>query len=71
MKQTKVSPAVSSLPIYRKSLTGLGIHTILQADDVIELSISRPKGSDCGVVNVNIPTNGAEIGGAFGESYIM
>lgn len=26
----------------------------------------RPKGSDCGVVNVNIPTNGAEIGGAFG-----
>ncbi|XP_004854516.1 alpha-aminoadipic semialdehyde dehydrogenase isoform X2 [Heterocephalus glaber] len=25
-----------------------------------------PKGSDCGVVNVNIPTNGAEIGGAFG-----
>lgn len=27
----------------------------------------RPKGSDCGIVNVNIPTNGAEIGGAFGE----
>ncbi|XP_063220901.1 alpha-aminoadipic semialdehyde dehydrogenase [Bacillus rossius redtenbacheri] len=25
-----------------------------------------PKGSDCGVVNINIPTNGAEIGGAFG-----
>jgi len=25
-----------------------------------------PKGSDCGLVNVNIPTNGAEIGGAFG-----
>lgn len=25
-----------------------------------------PKGSDCGVVNVNIPTSGAEIGGAFG-----
>ncbi|XP_064607704.1 alpha-aminoadipic semialdehyde dehydrogenase-like [Liolophura sinensis] len=24
------------------------------------------KGSDCGVVNVNIPTSGAEIGGAFG-----
>lgn len=29
-----------------------------------------PKGSDCGIVNVNIPTNGAEIGGAFGgEKY--
>ncbi|XP_024527626.1 aldehyde dehydrogenase family 7 member B4 isoform X1 [Selaginella moellendorffii] len=25
-----------------------------------------PTGSDCGIVNVNIPTNGAEIGGAFG-----
>uniref|UniRef100_A0A8D9FHC6 aldehyde dehydrogenase (NAD(+)) n=1 Tax=Cacopsylla melanoneura TaxID=428564 RepID=A0A8D9FHC6_9HEMI len=25
-----------------------------------------PKGSDCGLINVNIPTNGAEIGGAFG-----
>ena len=25
-----------------------------------------PGGSDCGIVNVNIPTNGAEIGGAFG-----
>lgn len=23
-------------------------------------------GSDCGIVNVNVPTNGAEIGGAFG-----
>lgn len=26
-----------------------------------------PKGSDCGLVNVNIPTSGAEIGGAFGK----
>ncbi|KAI6218462.1 Aldehyde dehydrogenase [Aphelenchoides besseyi] len=25
-----------------------------------------PEGSDCGIVNVNIPTSGAEIGGAFG-----
>lgn len=25
-----------------------------------------PNGSDCGIVNVNMPTNGAEIGGAFG-----
>ncbi|KAI5721577.1 hypothetical protein M8J77_022576 [Diaphorina citri] len=29
-----------------------------------------PQGSDCGLINVNIPTNGAEIGGAFGgEKY--
>lgn len=28
--------------------------------------VHRPKGSDCGIVNVNIPTSGAEIGGAFG-----
>uniref|UniRef100_A0A670JM74 Alpha-aminoadipic semialdehyde dehydrogenase n=1 Tax=Podarcis muralis TaxID=64176 RepID=A0A670JM74_PODMU len=27
-----------------------------------------PKGSDCGIVNVNIPTSGAEIGGAFAPS---
>ena len=27
-----------------------------------------PAGSDCGIVNVNIPTSGAEIGGAFGKS---
>lgn len=26
-----------------------------------------PGGSDCGVVNINIPTSGAEIGGAFGK----
>lgn len=25
-----------------------------------------PKGSDTGIVNINIPTSGAEIGGAFG-----
>ncbi len=27
----------------------------------------RPKGSDCGIVNVNLSTSGAEIGGAFGS----
>ena len=32
---------------------------------------SRPKGSDCGIVNVNIPTSGAEIGGAFGRSSFL
>lgn len=30
-----------------------------------------PKGSDCGIVNVNIPTNGAEIGGAFGGEKVL
>jgi hypothetical protein len=25
-----------------------------------------PRGSDCGIVNVNVGTSGAEIGGAFG-----
>ncbi|CAI7920659.1 unnamed protein product [Closterium sp. NIES-54] len=28
--------------------------------------LASPSGSDCGIVNANIPTNGAEIGGAFG-----
>jgi len=27
----------------------------------------RPSGSDCGIINVNMPTSGAEIGGAFGR----
>jgi len=30
-----------------------------------ELFVS-PEGSDCGIVNVNVGTSGAEIGGAFG-----
>jgi hypothetical protein len=34
-------------------------------NDVMCLFFSA-MGSDCGLVNVNIPTNGAEIGGAFG-----
>jgi len=33
---------------------------------IITYPFFRPAGSDCGIVNVNIPTNGAEIGGAFG-----
>lgn len=33
--------------------------------------LNSAKGSDCGLVNVNIPTNGAEIGGAFGKSVIL
>lgn len=33
--------------------------------------LCRPKGSDCGIVNVNIPTSGAEIGGAFGMLLVL
>lgn len=33
---------------------------------IMDFNSCRPRGSDCGIVNVNIPTNGAEIGGAFG-----
>ena len=33
--------------------------------------VFSPKGSDCGLVNVNIPTSGAEIGGAFGEYWVL
>ena len=29
-----------------------------------------PHGSDCGIINVNIPTSGAEIGGAFGGNKV-
>lgn len=37
------------------------------ACNFLNFGSSSPKGSDCGIVNVNIPTSGAEIGGAFGE----
>lgn len=30
-----------------------------------------PKGSDCGIVNVNVSTSGAEIGGAFGGEKVI
>uniref|UniRef100_A0A8D2N458 aldehyde dehydrogenase (NAD(+)) n=1 Tax=Zonotrichia albicollis TaxID=44394 RepID=A0A8D2N458_ZONAL len=35
-------------------------------EELYLIFVCRPKGSDCGIVNVNIPTSGAEIGGAFG-----
>ncbi|KAI4381828.1 hypothetical protein MLD38_007865 [Melastoma candidum] len=44
---------------------GLSSSIFTHRPDVIFKWIG-PLGSDCGIVNVNIPTNGAEIGGAFG-----
>ncbi|KAI3407294.1 Aldedh domain-containing protein [Psidium guajava] len=44
---------------------GLSSSMFTRRPDVIFKWIG-PQGSDCGIVNVNIPTNGAEIGGAFG-----
>ena len=45
------------------------VFIIVQVVDILaRIFLSfRPKGSDCGIVNVNIPTSGAEIGGAFGK----
>ncbi|KAK4773987.1 hypothetical protein SAY87_029006 [Trapa incisa] len=44
---------------------GLSSSIFTRRPDIIFKWIG-PLGSDCGIVNVNIPTNGAEIGGAFG-----
>lgn len=44
---------------------GLSSSIFTQKPEIIFKWIG-PRGSDCGIVNVNIPTNGAEIGGAFG-----
>ncbi|KAG8050088.1 hypothetical protein GUJ93_ZPchr0009g2404 [Zizania palustris] len=44
---------------------GLSSSIFTRRPDIIFKWIG-PHGSDCGIVNVNIPTNGAEIGGAFG-----
>lgn len=48
-------------------ILGKGPFLILRCNCV---SGCRPKGSDCGIVNVNIPTSGAEIGGAFGMFFL-
>lgn len=48
---------------------GQGLSSSLFTKDLKNLfQWTGPNGSDCGIVNVNIPTNGAEIGGAFGKS---
>ncbi|KAG6383210.1 hypothetical protein SASPL_157047 [Salvia splendens] len=45
---------------------GLSSSIFTRRPEIIFKWIGDPQGSDCGIVNVNIPTNGAEIGGAFG-----
>ena len=44
-----------------------GLASAILTSDVREAELfCSPAGSDCGIVNVNIGTSGAEIGGAFG-----
>lgn len=44
-----------------------GLASCIFTNDVREAEIFlSPKGSDCGIANVNIGPSGAEIGGAFG-----
>jgi aldehyde dehydrogenase (NAD+) len=44
-----------------------GLSSAIMTGDVREAELfCSPSGSDCGIVNVNIGTSGAEIGGAFG-----
>ncbi len=44
-----------------------GLSSAIFTNDVIEAeSFVSPRGSDCGIANVNLGTSGAEIGGAFG-----
>jgi aldehyde dehydrogenase (NAD+) len=44
-----------------------GLASAIFTQDVREAELfCSPAGSDCGIVNVNIGTSGAEIGGAFG-----
>ena len=44
-----------------------GLSSAIFTGDIREAEIFLcPRGSDCGIANVNIGTSGAEIGGAFG-----
>lgn len=63
MKQLKDYQAACSLKIWEAFSNGSGNYF---NNFFKNFKIFRPHGSDCGIVNVNIPTSGAEIGGAFG-----
>lgn len=39
---------------------------LIEKNSILIYAFCSPNGSDCGIVNINIPTSGAEIGGAFG-----
>ena len=46
---------------------GQGLSSCIFSQDLLETEkFVSANGSDCGIVNVNIGTSGAEIGGAFG-----
>jgi hypothetical protein len=51
---------------HRHEYDCLYIHGDIHGDTCALTHACSAFGSDCGIVNVNIPTNGAEIGGAFG-----
>ena len=57
---------ISSVPSYQNKNVSSAHEFFLKISAHEFEYYCRPHGSDCGIVNVNIPTNGAEIGGAFG-----
>ena len=61
--------AVEDLPeaIERHNAVPQGLSSAIFTENVREMELFlSPRGSDCGIANVNIGTSGAEIGGAFG-----
>src|SRR5690606_33104451 len=61
----KISSVDEGIEINNKVKQGLSSSLFTQ--DIGQLfKWTGPEGSDCGIVNVNIGTSGAEIGGAFG-----
>ena len=48
-----------------------GLSSAIFTNDIkTQYWFTGPNGSDCGIANINAPTNGAEIGGAFGGNKV-
>jgi aldehyde dehydrogenase (NAD+) len=63
--QQAVAEIEEAIALHNGVPQGLSSSIFTQSVREAELFLS-PRGSDCGIANVNIGTSGAEIGGAFG-----
>ena len=74
VRQETFAPVLYVLPYERlaeaielNNAVPQGLSSSIFTDDQAEAELFvSPEGSDCGIVNVNVGTSGAEIGGAFG-----
>ncbi|KAK4733807.1 hypothetical protein R3W88_008068 [Solanum pinnatisectum] len=61
-----VHPTIAEIVKEKLFVAVLYVMKFKTFEEAVEINNSVPQGCDCGIVNVNIPTNEAEIGGVFG-----